>query len=85
MKKEMSYEKFDALCDRFDVAPFKCGARWPTILEIKEYIEPKIEQNLEFLIWIAETADSPKTEAEKESKKYINNLILNTVKFTDNK
>lgn len=83
MKKEMPYAKFDAMCDRFDNASFKCGAWWPTVFQVKEYIEPKIEQYLEFLIWIAETADAPRTEEERESKKYINNLIYNTIKFTD--
>ena len=80
MKKELTMEKLDALCEKFDSFPFKCGAWWPTIQEIKTHIEPNLKGNLEFLIWIAETADTPRTEQERESKKYINNLIFEITK-----
>jgi hypothetical protein len=80
LKKELTMDKLDALCERFENAPFKCGAWWPTIDEVKTHIEPRLDQNVEFLVWIAETADAPKNEQERESKRYINNLIYKITK-----
>ena len=61
MKKELTFDNYIAMCDRFDKAEVKCGDWWPTVTEIQTKIEPKIEPFLDFLIWIAETADEPKT------------------------
>lgn len=83
MKKEITIEKYDLLCERFANAQFKCGKWWPTIEEIKQNIEPKLDQNLEFLIWITETADKPMTDEQKASRTYINNLINKTLRFVD--
>ena len=84
MKREVSFDNYVAMCDRYDEAPFKFGDWWPSDLDIKTKIEPKVEQNLEFLIWIAETANPPKNQAQKESKDYINKLLNKTLIFTDN-
>ena len=62
MRKELTYDNYEAMCLRYDEAPFKCGDWWPSVLDIKTKIEPKVEQNLEFLIWIAETAISERLE-----------------------
>lgn len=83
MKTTMSFDDYDILTERLSNNTFKCGDWWPTVEEIKQYIEPQLTKNIEFLIWIAETADSPQTEEEKESKKYINNLLIKTLKLTD--
>ena len=68
MKKEVSFDNYIAMCDRFEQLPFHCGDWWPTIEDIKLKLEPKLEQNLEFLIWISETASAPKTEVQKASR-----------------
>lgn len=81
--KEMSEDNFYAMCDRFDEASFKCGKYYPTIDEIQKYIEPEVEKNLDFLIWISETAESPKTPEQAEARTYINNLINKHLKITD--
>ena len=81
MRKEITIEKYDMLCERFDKAYFKCGNWWPTIDEIKKNIEPRLDQNMEFLIWITETAAPPVTQEQREARKYINNLINKTLKF----
>lgn len=85
MKKGLTFDKFEILCDRLDKAPFKCGNWWPTIDEVKSNIEPKLEQNLEFLIWIANTANEPQTDEQRESRRYINNLIYDTINANENK
>ena len=83
MKKELTFDNYIAMCDRFDKAEVKCGDWWPTVTEIQTKIEPKIEPFLDFLIWIAETADEPKTEAQRESKRYINRLLNETLVFIE--
>lgn len=83
MKKEIPADKFFAMCDRFDAASFKCGNFWPSIHDIQEYIEPNIEQNLDFLIWISETAGEPSNPDEVDSRTYINELIQKHLVLTD--
>ena len=83
MKKELTFDNYIAMCDRHLALDFQCGNWWPSIEDIKTKIEPKLEQNLEFLIWISETADAPVTEEQKASQRYINELLNNTLVFVD--
>lgn len=79
----MSFVEFDIISERVSKNNFKCGYWWPTIEEIQEHIEPNIEKNIEFLIWIMETADAPETDEQKASKKYINKLLIDNLKLVD--
>lgn len=83
MKKELTFEKYDKLIDRLNNIPLKCGAFWPTKEQVDEILEEGIEKNMEFLLWILETADEPKTEEEIESKKYINSILCQNIKLYD--
>ena len=85
MKASMTLRDYDLLCDRLNSNGYKCGGWWPSIDDIKKYLEPEKEQYIEFMLWIVETADDPVTEEEKESKKYLNKLLRNTIKikYTD--
>lgn len=85
MNKELTYDNYDAMCQRYDVAPFKCGNWWPSIEDIKTKLEPKLEQHLEFLIWIEETADRPQTPEQKASQEYISALLRKTLVFVETK
>lgn len=85
MKKEITFDNYIAMCDRYEESEFHCGNWWPNIIDIKTKLEPKLEQNLEFLIWVAETADKPKTLQQKESRDYINKLLNDTLIFIDEK
>lgn len=85
MRKELTYDNYEAMCLRYEEAPFKCGSWWPSIIDIKTKLEPKLEQNLEFLIWIEETADRPRTPEEKESQEYISKLLRKTLVFVETK
>ena len=85
MKKELTYDNYEAMCQRYDEAPFKCGNWWPSIDDIKTKLEPKLEQNLEFLIWIEETASKPQTPEQKASQEYISNLLRKTLVFVETK
>jgi hypothetical protein len=83
MRSVISFDDYDKLVERLTDNSFKCGSWWPSVDEIKEYIEPNFNKNIEFLVWILETADPPKDEEEKRSKKYINDLLINNLKMTD--
>ena len=83
VKTTMSFDDYDILVERLTDNSFKCEDWWPTIEEIQTYIEPNVGKNIEFLIWILETSTPPETPEQKESKKYINNLLIKTLKMTD--
>ena len=85
MRKEMTYDNFEALCDRLSHAPFQCGNWWPSVEDVKTKLEPKLEQNLEFLVWISETASEPVTPEQEESKKYINKLLIDNLVLVNTK
>lgn len=82
MKTNMSFSELDALCNRVGDNSYKCGDWWPTIEEIKTYIEPNLSKHVEFLCWILETADAPVTKEQIESKKYINALLIRSIHVT---
>lgn len=84
MKSTMSFDEYDLLADRVSKNNFKCGDWWPTVEEIKTRIEPDVNKYIEFLVWILETADMPETQEQKESKKYINKLLINNLKLVNN-
>lgn len=75
MKKYLSYDDIDALCERISDNKYKCGAWWPSLEEIKTKIEPDMDANIEFAIWISETAEEPVTDAQKEASTYLRSLI----------
>lgn len=83
MKKEITFDNYIAMCDRHEKLDFQCGSWWPSINDVKTKLEPKLEQNLEFLIWVSETANPPQTEEEKASQRYINELLKKTLVFID--
>ena len=83
MKSTLTFDDYDTLTDRLNNNNYKAEDWWPTVEEIKTYIEPNLNKNFEFLIWITETADAPVTEEQKESKKYINNLLIKTLKLVE--
>lgn len=84
MKSTMSFDEYDLLADRVSKNNFKCGDWWPTVEEIKTRIEPNVGKYIEFLVWILETADMPETKEQKESKNYINKLLINNLKLVNN-
>ena len=79
----MTMEELEALEDRISKNPNKAKIWWPKVEEIKERIEPNINNYIEFLIWIVETANEPVEEWEIESKNYINRLLRKTIKIID--
>lgn len=85
MKLNMTLKDYDMLCDRLNDNEYKCGNWWPSVEEIKKYLEPKKEEYAEFMLWIVETADAPVTDEEKASRNYLNRLLTNTIKikYTD--
>lgn len=85
MKKELTCDEFGALCDRLEEATFRCGHWWPTMEEVKTFIEPNIKEDLEFALWISITADPPANDEQKEVRTYLNNLINKNLKFKEDR
>ena len=83
MKTTMTMDELDALYERIGSNSFRAYDWWPTVEELKTYVEPHPEPFIEFLIWILETADDPETPEEEESKKYINRLLIKLLKIKD--
>lgn len=83
VKASMTYDELDILQDRISNNEFRCGNWWPTIEMLKQKVVPKPEKYIEFLMWILETADEPEEDWQKESKKYISQLLYKTIKIKD--
>lgn len=73
--KKMTFDDYDALCERIEQNPYQCDNWWPTPEELDKKLGGEISQNIDFLTWIIETNSPPETEEEKASKKYINKLL----------
>ena len=85
MKKDMTYDEFEAMCQRFEASENKCDDWFPSLTEIKERIEPDIRNKLEFAIWIDVTANPPVTEEENVARQYLRRLIYKNLKFKENR
>ena len=83
MRRDYSYDELDAMCERFAEAEFQCGEWWPTMQQVKERIEPQIKTLLDFVIWITETAVSPKNEEEELVRKRLLQLINANLRIRD--
>ena len=83
MKKTITFNELDALCNRLEEMPFKCGYCWPTLEQIEKYLATNPKKNMEFMIWITETASEPKTEEEKMAKKRLLKLINKNITIKD--
>lgn len=83
IKREMTYDEMDAMCERFANSEYQCGDWWPTMEDIHTRIEPRLKANLEFIIWITETACEPRTEDERQVRKYLLNLINQSIHVTE--
>lgn len=78
----ITQSKFDEMCDAYDAMRYKCDDWFPTIEEIKTYLEPNIEHDYKFALWILETSHPPKTEKEKEARRYLMSLVYDHLNIT---
>ena len=81
--KKMTFDDYDAMCERFGIMQYKCDDWWPTPEELKEKMGNEINPYLDFLTWIVETNNPPTTDEEKRSLKYINKLLRENLKLYD--
>ena len=77
MAVDFTQTEFDKLCDYMDELSFRCSSWFPTIEEIKEKLEPNIERDIYFAIWILETSDEPTTRSGIEARRYLMQLVNN--------
>lgn len=71
--------EFDRLCDYMEEMPFRCGSWFPSLQEIKERIEPNIDRDIYFAIWILQTSDNPATEEDKVARRYLMQLVNDNI------
>ena len=79
---QITQDALDEMCENFENMRYKAKAWWPTVEDIRTKMEPKIKDQIAFAIWITETADNPKTDEEKEAKKYLLRLIYKNLKVS---
>lgn len=80
---ELRESELNKMCEDFEKMKFKAEAWWPSIEDIKKYLEPHIKADINFAVWITETANEPQTEEEKASRKYLLKLIYENLVVVD--
>ena len=78
----MTQAKFDELCNSLSQMQYKCEDWFPTLDEIKTLLEPNIEHDIKFALWILETGPAPKTQDQKEARRYLMSLVNNHLNIT---
>ena len=78
----MKQEKFDKLCDAYDNMEYQCGNWFPSLEEIKTQLEPNIEKEIKFAIWILQTSNPQTTKEGKEARRYLMNLVYAHLNIT---
>lgn len=81
--KTITYEQFDKLCENVKKIEFKPDGWFPTVNEIEENIKPNVYKMINFILWILENNDLPKTKEDKESFKLLNKLIKDNYNFVE--
>lgn len=81
--KNITYEQFDTLCENAKKIEFKPDGWFPTVDEIEENIKPNVYKMINFILWILENNDLPKTKEDKESFKLLNKLIKDNYNFVE--
>lgn len=79
MAVDFTQTEFDKLCDYFDQFEFQCGPWFPSLEEIKEKIEPNIDENIYFAIWILQTSRAPETDKVKTARRYLMRLVNDNI------
>lgn len=72
---------FDEMCDAFESMQYRCDDWFPTLEEIKTLLEPNIDKDWKFALWILETSNEPKTQEEKEARRYLMNLVYKKLRI----
>ena len=75
----LTQSKFDELCETLSQMQYKCEGWFPTLEEIKTRLEPTIEHDIKFALWILETSGSPKTAEQKEARRYLMTLVYSVL------
>lgn len=83
----MTYDTFDALCDRLSQLPHIDGDTWhPTVEDVTDKIAPTItvDRNmLQFALYLDETLRAPQTDDEKQARKLLRKLINENLTLVD--
>lgn len=72
--REYTFDEFAQLCDSFDEIGWKNNNWWPSVKDIETVIAPRIDEMLEFVLWITETSEKPTTPEQQESSRMLKKL-----------
>ena len=76
-------EEFDNMCEALGAMDYQCGSYFPSLKEIQEKLEPNIERDIKFALWLLETSTEPKTPEKKEARRYLMNLVYAHINITE--
>ena len=81
--KRMTYDEFDILCEEVTKYNFLPNNWLPTLDEIEKYIYLNPKKYIDFILWILENNDLPKTEEDKKIVKKLNKIIKENISFKE--
>ena len=76
-----SFDKYCALCDKYEEYDYRCDEWFPTIQDINRLLE-NIEKDFEYIVWILETATEEIKEAYPAEYNYLESSFSEIVEFT---
>lgn len=77
----ITYDELDEIEEEVSAYPWKPDDIFYCIDDIKEHIEPDMKNNIRFAVWLLQK--TPKTEYEKESRRYLMNVVSGFVREAD--
>lgn len=81
--REYTFDEYDKVIERLKSVPFRCGLFWPKKEDIQIILKEEPTKAIDFLLWVAETAEDPETEEDKEAKKYVMSLLYKYIRIVD--
>lgn len=79
----MTFDEYDQLVERLESISYNPEGYFPTIEEIKKYLEPNFLENYKYMIWLTECNLKPETDEEKASYNYLNKILNKHIKLID--
>ena len=79
----MTFDEYDQLVERLESISYNPEGYFPTIEEIKKYLEPNFLENYKYMIWLTECNLKPETDEEKASYTYLNKILNKHIKLID--
>lgn len=82
---ELTEEKLEKLLAENEHVLYTCGDWFPTLQEIKAFIEPHMDSVpvVRFALWVLETSTPPSSSADKEARRYLMDLVYSHIVYPE--